>query len=110
MRGKGGRGNSMQNLIRQANQMQAKMKQLQEELAEKEYNSTSGGGAIKVTVKGENHISALTISPEIFKEADAEMLQDMITTALNDALTTAKKDQEAEMSKVTGNMSIPGLF
>lgn len=109
MRGKG-RGNSMQNLIRQANQMQAKMKQLQEELAEKEYSSTSGGGAIAVTVKGENNISAITISPEIFKEADAEMLQEMLTSALNDALSTAKKDQEAEMAKVTGNMNIPGLF
>ena len=109
MRGKG-RGNSMQNLIRQANQMQAKMKKVQEELAEKEYTSSAGGGAIEVTIKGENHVSALTISPEIFKEADAEMLQEMLTSALNDALETAKKDQEAEMSKVTGNMSIPGLF
>lgn len=110
MKGKGGRGNSMQNLIRQANQMQAKMKQLQEELSEKEYKSTSGGGAIEVTVKGENNISALSISPDIFKDGDAEMLQEMLITALNDALETAKKDQEAEMSKVTGNMNIPGLF
>ncbi|MCJ8275319.1 MAG: YbaB/EbfC family nucleoid-associated protein [Bdellovibrionales bacterium] len=109
MKGKG-RGNSMQNLIRQANQMQAKMKQVQEELAEKEYQGTSGGGAVKVTIKGENNVSALTIDPEIFKEGDAEMLQDMLVTALNDALTTAKKDQEEEMGKVTGNMNIPGLF
>ena len=109
MKGKG-RGNSMQNLIRQANQMQAKMKQRQEELAEKEYNSTSGGGAITVTVKGENHLSALKIDPEVFKEGDVEMLQDMITSAVNEALETAKKDQEEEMSKVTGGMNIPGLF
>lgn len=109
MKGKG-RGNSMQSLIRQANQMQAKMKKLQDELAEKEYQGSSGGGAIQVTIKGENHIAALNISPEIFKEGDAEMLQDMITTAINDALQTAKKDQEEEMAKVTGNMSIPGLF
>ena len=109
MKGKG-RGNSMQNLIRQANQMQAKMKKLQEELAEKMYEGTSGGGAVKVTVKGENNISALQIDPEIFKEGDVEMLQDMLLTALNDALTTAKKDQEEEMGKVTGNMNIPGLF
>ncbi len=109
MKGKG-RGNSMQGLIRQANQMQAKMKKLQEELSEKEYKSTSGGGAIEVTIKGENKISALAIDPEIFKEADADMLQDMLITALNDALETAKKDQDAEMAKVTGNMNIPGLF
>lgn len=110
MRGKGGRGNSMQNLIRQANQMQAKMKKLQEELEEKEYKSTSGGGAIEVTIKGENTISALSINPEIFKEGDAEMLQEMLITAINDGLATAKKDQEAEMAKVTGNVNIPGLF
>jgi nucleoid-associated protein EbfC len=109
MRGKG-RGNSMQNLIRQANQMQAKMKKLQEELAEKTYVSTSGGGAIEVTIKGENQVSSLKISPEIFKEADVEMLQEMLTSALNDALTTAKKDQDEEMSKVTGQMNVPGLF
>ncbi len=109
MKGKG-RGNSMQNLIRQANQMQAKMKKLQDELAEKEYVSTSGGGAIEVTIRGENHVSALKISPEIFAEADVEMLQEMLTSALNDALTTAKKDQEEEMSKVTGQMNVPGLF
>lgn len=109
MKGKG-RGNSMQNLIRQANQMQAKMKKVQDELAEKEYQGTSGGGAIQVTVKGENTISALKIDPEIFKEGDVEMLQDMITTAANDALSTAKKDQEEEMAKVTGNMNIPGLM
>ena len=109
MKGKG-RGNSMQNLIRQANQMQAKMKKLQEELAEKEYQGSSGGGAVKVTVKGENNISALSIDPEIFKEGDAEMLQDMLITALNDALSTAKTDQEEEMNKVTGGMNIPGMF
>lgn len=108
MKGKG-RGNSMQNLIRQANQMQAKMKQVQDELANKEYSSTSGGGAVKVTIKGENTINALQIDPEIFKEGDVEMLQDMLLTALNDALDTAKKDQESEMAKVTGNMNIPGL-
>ena len=108
MKGKG-RGNSMQNLIRQANQMQAKMKEVQEGLAEKTYQGTSGGGAVKVTVKGENKIDVLNIDPEIFKEGDVEMLQDMLLTALNDALTTAKTDQEAEMAKVTGNMNIPGL-
>ncbi len=109
MKGKG-RGNSMQNLIRQANQMQAKMKKLQEELGEKEYKATSGGGAVEVTIKGENTVAALTISPDIFKEGDAEILQDMVISAMNEALATAKKDQDEEMSKLTGGMNIPGLF
>ena len=115
MKGRGKRrggpgGGGMQNLVRQANQMQTKMKKLQEELAEKEYSGTSGGGAVTVTVKGENTISSLKIDPEIFKEGDAEILQDMITTAANDALETAKKDHEEQMEKITGPMNIPGIM
>ena len=103
-------GGSMQSLVRQANQMQAKMKELQDELATREYSATTGGGAVKATIKGENQLSALEISPEIFKEGDAEMLQDMLISAVNEALSTAKKEQEAEMEKITGPMNIPGLF
>ena len=103
-------GGSMQSLVRQANQMQTKMKKLQEELAEKEYSASSGGGAVTATVKGENTIQSLTIDPEIFKDGDVEMLQDMVVGAVNEALSTAKKDHEAEMEKITGPMNIPGLF
>lgn len=103
-------GGGMHNLVRQANQMQTKMKKLQEELAEKEYTGTSGGGAVTVVVKGENTIHSIQIDPEIFKEGDAEMLQDMITTAANDALTSAKKDNEEQMEKITGPMNIPGVM
>jgi len=102
--------NSMEGMVRQANQMQAKMKELQEELATREYTATTGGGAVKVTVKGESTIQALEISPDIFKDGDAEMLQDMVVTAVNDALATSKKDHEEEMQKITGPLNIPGLF
>jgi len=102
--------NSMEGMVRQANQMQAKMKELQEELATREYTATTGGGAVKVTVKGESTIQALEISPDIFKDGDAEMLQDMVVTAVNDALATSKKDHETEMQKITGPLNIPGLF
>lgn len=103
-------GGGMQNLVRQANQMQAKMKKLQEELAEKEYTGTSGGGAVTVVVKGENTLNSIKIDPEIFKEGDPEMLQDMIMTAANDALGLAKKDNEEQMEKITGPMNIPGVL
>ena len=109
MKGKN-RGNSMQNLIRQANQTKMKMQKLQEELAERRYESSAGNGTIQVQIKGENHIDSLQISPEIFKEADVEILQDMLVSTINEALVKAKQDQEAEMAKITGPMNLSGLF
>lgn len=99
---------SMQNIIKQANQMQAKMKQLQDSLATKEYTATSGGGAVKVTVVADK-VKAITISPAVFKDGDAEMLQDMISTAVNDALTAAKKEHDEQVQNLSKNFNIPGL-
>lgn len=99
----------MAGLMKQANQMQMKMKKMQEELATREFNGTSGGGAVKATVNGENKILSLTIDPEVLKAGDAEMLQDMVISALNDALKTAKDTSSQEMSKITGGMSLPGF-
>ncbi len=109
MRGRGKGGGSMQALMRQANQMQLKMKKLQEELAEKEYSATSGGDAVKVTVNGDSKVTNFEISEEVLKDGDAEMLQDMLLTATNEALEAAKKDNEEQMSKLTGGMNIPGM-
>ena len=110
MRGRGKGGGSMQALMRQANQMQLKMKKLQEELAEKEYSATSGGDAVKVTVNGDTKVIGFEIKDEVLKDGDAEMLQDMLLTATNEALSAAKKDNEEQMSKLTGGMNIPGMF
>lgn len=104
------RGGSMQSLIRQANQMQTKMKELQEELSKKEYEGTSGGGAVTAIVQGESTLLSLKIDPEVYKENDPEMLQEMIVSAVNHALKVAKEDNEAEMKKITGPMNVPGLF
>jgi DNA-binding YbaB/EbfC family protein len=99
----------MAGLMKQANQMQMKMKKLQEELATREFSGTSGGGAVTVKVNGDNKILALTINPEVIKSGDAEMLQDMVVSAVNDALKTAKDTSSAEMSKITGGMNLPGF-
>jgi DNA-binding YbaB/EbfC family protein len=107
---KRGGGGGMQNLMRQANQLQSKVKKLQEELAEREYEGTSGGGAVSVKMKGENQVIALKISDDVAKSGDIEMLQDLIVTATNDALKKAKETHTAEMAKVTGGMGIPGMF
>lgn len=99
----------MAGLMKQANQMQMKMKKLQEELATREFSGTSGGGAVTAKVNGENKVLALTINPEVIKAGDAEMLTDMVISAVNDALKTAKDTSSAEMSKITGGMNLPGF-
>jgi DNA-binding YbaB/EbfC family protein len=101
--------NGMAGLMKQANQMQMKMKKLQEELALREFNGTSGGGAVSAKVNGENKVLALTIDPEVMKAGDVEMLQDLVLSAVNEALKTAKETSSQEMSKVTGGMSLPGF-
>ncbi len=99
----------MAGLMKQANQMQIKMKKMQEELATREFSGTSGGGAVTAKVNGDNKVLSLTIDPEVVKAGDAEMLQDMVVSAVNEALKTAKDTSSQEMSKITGGMSIPGF-
>ena len=99
----------MAGLMKQANQMQMKMKKLQEELATREFTGTSGGGAVSVKVNGDSKVLSITINPEVVKAGDAEMLQDMVVSAVNDALKTAKDTSSQEMSKITGGMNIPGF-
>lgn len=99
---------SMQSIIKQANQMQLKMKKLQDDLATKEYVATSGGDAVKVTVSADR-LKNIVISPAVFKDGDAEMLQDMITTAVNDALATAKKEHDEQVQSLSKGFNIPGI-
>ncbi len=110
MKGFGGNGNSLQKIMQQANQMQMKMKKVQEELATQEYAGSSGGGAVSVKVSGANRLVAVSIKPDVMSAGDIEMLQDLIVTAANDALTKASETSQAEMSKITGGVGIPGLF
>ena len=106
MKGFGG----MQQLMKQANQMQTRIKKLQEELATQTFQGTSGGGGVTVTVTGNNLLQSVTINPDVFSAGDVEMLQDMIVSATNEALKASKETSEKEMSKITGGMGIPGLF
>ncbi len=111
MKGRGGAGfggGGMQNIMRQANQMQSKIKKLQEELGERIYEGTSGGGAVTAKMKGESKLMSVVISPDA--AGDVEMLQDMVVSAVNDALTKAKETQASEMEKITGGMGLSGMF
>nr|BFD61132.1 YbaB/EbfC family nucleoid-associated protein [Bdellovibrio sp. CKG001]BFD64595.1 YbaB/EbfC family nucleoid-associated protein [Bdellovibrio sp. HM001]BFD68790.1 YbaB/EbfC family nucleoid-associated protein [Bdellovibrio sp. HAGR004] len=100
----------MAQLMKQANQMQMKMKKAQDDLAKAEYEATSGGGAVKVKVNGNHMITSLNIDAEVLKAGDVEMLQDMILSAVNEAVKTARDTSAKEMEKITGGLNIPGMF
>lgn len=100
----------MQNFMKQVQQMQNKAEKVQTELKTREFNGTAGGGAVQVKANGAYQLTSVTIDPAVFKDGDAEMLQDLVITAANDALKAANKTTEDEMSKLTGGMKIPGMF
>ena len=103
---------SQADLLRQAQEMQANMEQMQAELEEKEYTSEAGGGMVKATVTGKHNITSLEISPELIEDAkeDPEMLEDLIITAVNQAVKTATDESDSAMSGITSGLNIPGLF
>ncbi|MCE3011272.1 MAG: YbaB/EbfC family nucleoid-associated protein [Proteobacteria bacterium] len=105
-----GMAGGMAQLMKQANQMQMKMKKLQEDLASRTYEGTAGGGAVKVTVTGQNVVKSIEIGTDVMKSGDVEMVQDLVMAATNEALKTAKDSSSKEMEKITGGMNIPGLF
>lgn len=100
----------MHALMKQANQMQTRMKKLQDELSTREFEGTAGGGAVTIKVNGDHKMTAVKISPEVLQAGDVEMLQDLILAATNDAVKLAKDTSQKEMEKITGGLSLPGLF
>ena len=100
----------MGNMMKQAQQLQSKMMKLQEELAEKTVESSSGGGMVKVTANGRQQILSIQIEKEVVDPDDVEMLQDLLQAAINDALAKAQEMVSSEMGKLTGGLNIPGLM
>ena len=105
-----GMGGNMQHLARQAQKLQQQMTKMQEELEEREYEATAGGGVVTARVNGKKELVALTIKPEAVDPDDVEMLQDTVMAAINEALRTATETSEREMGKLTGGMNLGGLF
>ena len=105
-----GMGGNMQQLARQAQRLQQQMAKMQEELEAREYEVTSGGGMVTAKVNGKKELLELTIKPEAVDPDDVEMLQDLVMAAVNEALRTATETSDNEMSKLTGGLSMPGLF
>lgn len=109
-KGMGGGPANMQSMIRQAQKMQEDMARVQAEMEEREFKSTSGGGAVEVTVTGKKQLKDIVIKPEVVDPEDVEMLQDLIVAAVNEAMRSAEETTSAELDKVTGGLSIPGIL
>ena len=106
----GGMPGNMNNLLKQAQKMQENMQKMQAELEAKEIESSVGGGAVTVKVNGKKELIDINIKPEVVDPDDIEMLQDLVLSAVNEALRSVDEMQASQMSKVTGGMNIPGLF
>jgi DNA-binding YbaB/EbfC family protein len=103
----GGMGN-MNNMIKQAQKMQKDMMKMQEELEQRQIETSAGGGAITVVVSGKKELVSITIKPEVVDPDDVEMLQDLILAAVNEAIRKADEMVNGEMSKLTGGLGLPG--
>lgn len=102
-------GPSRNDMLKQVQKMQEDMANLQEDLDAREYTATSGGGMISVTVNGKHEITELKINPDAIDPEEPEMLEDLITVAINEAIATATKTSEDEMGAITGGLNIPGM-
>ncbi|MBW1890128.1 MAG: YbaB/EbfC family nucleoid-associated protein [Deltaproteobacteria bacterium] len=100
----------MGKMMKQAQQLQAKMMKMQDDLAEKTVEATSGGGMIKVVANGKQQVVSITIEKEVVDPEDVEMLQDLVLAAVNDALNRSQEMVSGAMNKLTGGMNIPGLM
>ena len=100
----------MNKMMKQVQKMQADMAKMQEELKDKTVEATAGGGVIKVVANGQHEVIQITISPEVIDPEEAEMLEDLVTAAVNEALRKAQEMVSEEMAKITGGMKLPGIF
>ena len=97
-------------LLKQAQQVQAKMAEIQAKLAEKTIESSAGGGMVKVVMNGQHEVLSVKIDQEVVDPSDVEMLEDLVTAAVNEARAQVDEMIKAEMASITGGMTIPGLF
>ena len=97
-------------MMKQAQKMQQEMLRMQEEMENKTYSATTGGGMVPATVTGKHEVTALEIKPEAVDPDDVEMLQDMIIAAVNEAMRSADSDAANNMSRLTGGLNLGGLF
>ncbi len=105
-----GYGESRGDMIKRVQKMQADMQAMQEELANREFTGTAGGGMVEVIMNGEKNVVSVKLNPDVVDKDDIEMLEDLITAAFNEAAKNVDTTSEEEMGKITGGMNIPGLM
>ncbi len=101
---------NMNNLMKQAQQMQAKLAMLQNELSDREVEASAGGGMVKVKVNGKQQLMSISINKECVDPNDVATLEELVYTAVNQAMKESQEMVQQAMSKVTGGMNIPGMF
>ncbi|MFN2363831.1 MAG: YbaB/EbfC family nucleoid-associated protein [Halarsenatibacteraceae bacterium] len=101
---------NMKKMMQQAQQMQAKMEKMQEELKERTVEATSGGGVVKVVVNGKFQVLDLEIDPDAVDPDDVEMLEDLVLAAINEGMRDVQDMINDEMGDLTGGMNLPGMF
>lgn len=103
-------GGNMGQMMKQVQQMQKKMEATQKEIEETTVTASAGGGMVEVEANGKKEILSIKIDPEAVDPEDVEMLQDLVLTAVNDAIKQVEQLSEDKMGKITGGMSLPGMF
>ena len=109
-KGMGGGPQNMQAMLRQAQKMQEDVAAKQEELDAREYDVSAGGGVVTVKINGKREILSIDLQPEIVDPDDIETLSDILVAAVNEAIKRVDETNNAELNKITGQMSLPGLF
>ena len=100
---------NVQGMMKQAQKMQEDMAKLQAELDEREYTIKTGGSAVELVITGKKEVKSLTIDPEVVDPEDVEMLQDLVIAAVNEGIRTVEDTKSAEMGKIAGAFSLPGM-
>ena len=103
-------GGNMNNMMKQVKKMQEQMEKAQQDIEEKEFESTSGGGVVSATVNGKKELLSIKIDPDVIDPEDSDMLEDLIIAAINDAMKKADEYSGQTMGKLTGGLNIPGLM
>lgn len=103
-------GGNMNQMMKQVQQMQKKMEETQNEIEETEVTASAGGGMVEVVANGKKEIISIKLDKEAVDPEDVEMLQDLVLTAVNDAIKQVEKITEEKMGRVTGGVNLPGMF
>lgn len=104
-----GGGANLNKMMKEAKKMQAQIAQMQEELEEREFEASSGGGAVTIKVNGKQEVLAVQILPEAVDIEDIELLEDMVMAAINEAIKISQDTVSKEMGRITGSLNFPGL-